>query len=315
MNENETMINTIDEPTQAPVPAPAATRPRMRKTFSRLALGLCLGLLFSQLVPALIAAVFPGFDAQAHAFLVGGLCTACFTLPVMLLLGRRLPSELPARNALTFGRFLALVCIGYAGMMLGNLVGIGINSLLSPGSVDLIGQLASAAGLSAEMVIAFVVLAPVFEELVFRKVIVDRVLPFGEWPAILFSGITFGLFHGNLTQFFYAALLGMLLAYVYIRTGNVLYTIGIHACINFLGGVLPLLFPAASAAVLAVALAGVVLFFMLKKNIRIRRNAAPGVGGAMFGNAGMILFLLLSVILMVLVAFIMNHPELTGGLM
>ena len=84
----------------------------------------------------------------------------------------------------------------------------------------------TAAGASVEMVIAFAVLAPVFEELVFRKVLVDHVLPFGEWPAILFSGITFGLFHGNLTQFFYAALLGMVLAYVYIRTGNILYSIG-----------------------------------------------------------------------------------------
>ena len=41
----------------------------------------------------------------------------------------------------------------------------------------------------------------------------------------------------------------------------------------------------------------------------------PGVGGAMFGNGGMILFLILSGLLMVLVAVVMNHPELTGGLM
>ena len=200
-------------------------------------------------------------------------------------------------------------------MIVGNLVGIGVNSLLSPNSVNLVGELATAAGMSAETVIAFVVLAPVFEELVFRKVLVDRVLPFGEWPAILFSGITFGLFHGNLTQFFYAALLGMVLAYVYIRTGNILYTIGIHACINFLGGVLPLLVPAASYFVLLVALAGFVLFFALRKNIHVERNAVPGVGGAMFGNGGMILFLILSCLLMVLVAVVMNHPELTGGLM
>ena len=200
-------------------------------------------------------------------------------------------------------------------MIVGNLVGIGVNLLLSPGSVDLVSDLASASGASLETVVAFVVLAPVFEELVFRKVIVDRVLPFGEWPAILFSGITFGLFHGNLTQFFYAALLGMVLAYVYIRTGNVLYTIGIHACINFLGGVLPLLVPAASYFVLLVALAGIVLFFVLKKNIHVEKNAVPGVGGAMFGNVGMILFLILSGLLMVLVAVVMNHPELTEGLM
>ena len=176
----------------------------------------------------------------------------------MLLLARRLPAQQPERTRLSAGGFLALACISYACMLVGNLVGIGINSILSPNSVNLIGELATSAGLTAETVIAFVVLAPVFEELVFRKVLVDHVLPFGEWPAILFSGIAFGLFHGNLTQFFYAALLGMVLAYVYIRTGNILYTIGIHACINFLGGVLPILFPAATFLVMLVAAAGIV---------------------------------------------------------
>ncbi len=93
MNENETIEYTADEPVESPVPA--FSRQVMRRSYSRMALGLCLGLLFSQLLPTLLAAVFPRFDAQAHAFLVGGLCTACFTLPVMLLAGRRLPTDRP----------------------------------------------------------------------------------------------------------------------------------------------------------------------------------------------------------------------------
>ena len=311
MEMNEKIEYAVDGAEVTPVPS----KRDMKRAFSRMALGLCLGLLVSQLVPGVLQAAVPGFDNQAHAFLVGGLCTGLFTLPLLLLLTRQLSTGNPDKRRLSIGRFFALVAISYACMIVGNLVGIGVNSLLSPNSVNLVGELATAAGMSAETVIAFVVLAPVFEELVFRKVIVDRVLPFGEWPAILFSGITFGLFHGNLTQFFYAALLGMVLAYVYIRTGNVLYTIGIHACINFLGGVLPLLVPAASYFVLLVALAGIVLFFVLKKNIHVEKNAVPGVGGAMFGNVGMILFLILSGLLMVLVAVVMNHPELTEGLM
>ena len=302
----------VDEtPSEKPVPS----RNQMAGAFSRMALGLCLGLLVSQLVPTVLAAILPDFDIKAHAFLVGGLCTGLFTLPLMLLLTRRIPVRKPEKNRMGIECFLALVAISYACMIVGNLVGIGINMLISPNSVNLIGELATASGASVEMVVAFVVLAPVFEELVFRKVLVDHVLPFGEWPAILFSGITFGLFHGNLTQFFYAALLGMLLAYVYIHWGNILYTIGIHACINFLGGVLPVLVPAASYFILLVALAGVVLFFVFKKNVHVDRNAVPGVGGAMFGNGGMILFMILGCLLMVLVAVVMNHPELTQGLM
>ena len=298
-----------------PVIEPGPSQAQMRRSFSRMALGLCLGLLVSQLVPTILAYVIPDFDVQAHAFLVGGLCTGLFTLPVMLLLTLKLPDLKPEKNSLSVGGFLALVCICYAAMIAGNIVGILINSILSPNSVNLIGDLATSSGLTLETVVAFVALAPVFEELVFRKVLVDRVLPFGEWPAILFSGITFGLFHGNLTQFFYAALLGMILAYVYIRTGNILYTMGIHACINFLGGVLPLLVPAAAYCVILVAVAGLVLFLRLKGRIRIAKNALPGVGKAMFSNGGMILFMIFSGLMMILVAVVMNHPELTNGLL
>ena len=305
---------TAEAPANEPEMTPVPAKSEMRRVFSRMALGLCLGLLINQLVPSVLSAL-PGFDVKAHTFLVGSLCTGLCTLPLMLLLTRRLPAQQPERNRLSAGGFLALVCISYACMIAGNLVGIGINLLLSPGSVDLVANLATAAGPGVEMVVAFAVLAPVFEELVFRKVMVDRVLPYGEWPAILFSGITFGLFHGNLTQFFYAALLGMVLAYVYIRTGNILYSIGLHACVNFLGGVLPMLFPAITGFISIVALVGFVLFFVLKKHIHVEKNAVPGVGGAMFGNVGMILFLCFTGLLMGLVAFIMNHPELTDGLL
>ena len=313
MEEKETIQNTV--PADEPVFAPEPPKSLMRRTFSRIAIGLCIGLLLSQLVPTVLAAALPDFDIKAHTFLVGSLCTGLCILPLMLLLTWRLPALKPEKNRLGFGWFWVLVCISYACMIVGNLVGIGINTLISPNSVNLIGDLASAAGLSAEMVVAFVVLAPVFEELVFRKVLVDKVLPYGEWPAILFSGITFGLFHGNLTQFFYATLLGMVLAYVYIRWGNILYTIGIHACINFLGGVLPQLVPAASYFMLLIVIAGIVFFFAFKKRIHVEKNAAPGVGGAMFGNVGMILFMILGCLLMGLVALVMNHPELSQGLM
>lgn len=75
------------------------------------------------------------------------------------------------------------------------------------------------------------------EELIFRKLIVDRVARFGQGVAIVVSGVMFGLFHGNLSQFMYATVLGMFLAFLYVKTGNIKITIGIHMVINFMGGV------------------------------------------------------------------------------
>ena len=74
--------------------------------------------------------------------------------------------------------------------------------------------------------------APIFEELVFRKLIVDRLIKYGEFIAIFTSGLTFGLFHGNFQQFFFAFALGALFAFIYARTGRIRYTIGLHMTIN-----------------------------------------------------------------------------------
>lgn len=86
-----------------------------------------------------------------------------------------------------------------------------------------------------------VIIAPIMEELIFRKYLIDRLVPFGQKYAVVLSGLSFGLFHGNCFQFFYAFLVGMIFAYVYSCTGRVRYNIALHMCINLLGGVLPLM--------------------------------------------------------------------------
>jgi membrane protease YdiL (CAAX protease family) len=82
-------------------------------------------------------------------------------------------------------------------------------------------------------VITAVVLAPIIEELLCRKWIIDRLMPYSEWAAALTSALFFGLIHGNFYQFFYAFLVGFLFAVVYIKTGNILHTILMHAIVNF----------------------------------------------------------------------------------
>lgn len=76
------------------------------------------------------------------------------------------------------------------------------------------------------------ILAPIFEELIFRKVLVDHLAPYGKKLAIVTSGLLFGLFHGNFAQFFFATFLGWFFAYVYVSTGKIRYTIFYHMIIN-----------------------------------------------------------------------------------
>ena len=88
--------------------------------------------------------------------------------------------------------------------------------------------------------IATVIIAPIGEELVFRRLVIDRTRRYGEGIAILVSALAFALFHMNLYQFFYAFLLGALFALIYVKTGRLIYTILLHAIVNFNGSVVAL---------------------------------------------------------------------------
>jgi len=74
--------------------------------------------------------------------------------------------------------------------------------------------------------------APIIEEFIFRKLLIDKIAPHGEGIAIITSAMLFGLMHGNLGQFFLAFFLGLLFAIVYTKTRNIKYTMGLHFMIN-----------------------------------------------------------------------------------
>lgn len=83
--------------------------------------------------------------------------------------------------------------------------------------------------------IVVVIVAPFFEELLFRKLLIDRAVKYGEGIALALSGVMFGLFHMNFQQAFYACGIGMIFAYVYIRTGKIVYSYILHMSVNALG--------------------------------------------------------------------------------
>lgn len=86
-------------------------------------------------------------------------------------------------------------------------------------------------------VLSVVICAPIVEEIIFRKMFIDRLAPHGGALAVVISSIAFMLIHSNIYQFPYAFMVGLLLGYVYLRSGEIKYTIAIHMIMNFLGSV------------------------------------------------------------------------------
>ena len=155
----------------------------------------------------------------------------CF--PLFLLLTRKIPSVAPERSKLGAKRMFTLVMMVFPIMVAGNIIGNILSAVLSGGkSSNTVVELVS--GLNPMGVVVGTLLGPVFEELIFRKWLIDHTLRFGEKYAIFFSALFFGMFHMNLYQIFYAFGIGLILGYIYVRTGNVLSTMLIHIGINSL---------------------------------------------------------------------------------
>lgn len=82
-------------------------------------------------------------------------------------------------------------------------------------------------------VILYGMISPLAEEVVFRGVIYNRLRRFyGPAVGIVVSGVLFGVFHGNPVQGVYGACLGMLMAYLYERSGRFLIPLLFHAVAN-----------------------------------------------------------------------------------
>ncbi|MBV8325491.1 type II CAAX endopeptidase family protein [Chryseobacterium sp.] len=84
------------------------------------------------------------------------------------------------------------------------------------------------------MVIMTAVLAPVFEEIIFRGIIQKGLMNKGvePWKAILYASVIFGVVHGNPWQFISAVMLGCVLGLVYYKTKSLLMPMLLHGFNN-----------------------------------------------------------------------------------
>lgn len=91
------------------------------------------------------------------------------------------------------------------------------------------------------------ILAPIFEELLFRGFVLKNLSRFNTTFGIIASGLLFGLFHGNLMQFVTASILGMFLAYISVKSNSLIPSIAVHIAVNTTLALLELIVDAINA--------------------------------------------------------------------
>lgn len=221
-----------------------------KKHFSSLGLMYFFGALIiigvQVAVSMLVLAFAPSLlDNPNLSLLVSMLPTYAIAFPLTSLLIRQAPGVQMKKHNMKPTQLLGAFAISYALMYLSNLAGqfftniIGIikGSPVDDAIADLVSELNPLTAL-----FVMVLLAPALEEWIFRKLLVDRTIRYGEGTAIFLSGLMFGLFHGNLNQFVYTFLVGAFWAFIYVKTGRLRYTIYLHMALNFMGSVGSLFF-------------------------------------------------------------------------
>lgn len=290
-----------------------------KRVYSRTGFAMLLFMSVTVVIQYAFALLFgEGLQNEWLRYMFAVLPQYLIAMPLVVLLLRNTPSMPVAGKKLRIGQFLIIVMICFAIMYAGNLIGLLVNGLIEAltqnDMSNLLEQIVMGSSIWVNLMFV-VVLAPVAEELFFRKLLIPKLLVYGEKPAVIMSGLIFGLIHGNLLQFFYAFGLGLAFGYIFMKTGKVIYTIILHMFINFFGSVVSVAVIDAGLLVtsfyglvtICLVVTGVVLFFVFKKRIVMTKGllGIPKGKRAVYLNAGTMLFYLISAGLFALNTFAM----------
>ena len=232
---------------EPPIIMSDAEKKSHKKIFSKLGFAFLTYMIISQglsiLLEYALYALNPSLLQNSELLL--GIASAIqyvVALPILVYFLRDIPKHTPAVNKIEpktyfkyvtvamfvmyFGSYISTILMTYMEAYLGTSPENVVNTVLN--NTDI---------LFSALVVG--IIGPIAEEFMFRKLFIDRLTPYGEAVAIFFPSLMFGLFHGNLYQFFYAFFLGVMFSYIYIKSGKIIYSIALHIFVNLFCGVLP----------------------------------------------------------------------------
>jgi membrane protease YdiL (CAAX protease family) len=149
------------------------------------------------------------------------------------------------------------------------------------------------------MIVTACLLPAVIEELLFRGIILKGLTQYGKVAAILISALMFMVFHFSAEQTVHQFAMGVVLAAIMLKTGNIVYCMVLHFVNNFFiitytyiaqSTVIPITFtPALYVLAVFVAVAGFIALLYMVKLFKAKREGSIAVK-KLFTMDNMVLF-------------------------
>lgn len=214
-----------------------------KKFFSRICLPILVYVLVGQLLSMgafyVLKSIAPELlKSDAVLLAIDGISKYVIAFPIAYFLIKPIQSSIPSNRKLSIKELIKGLSITSLLMYVGQYISL---ILMDTVQTNFVGQQATDTSadianlLSVDrlvVLLALNILAPIIEGLLFRKLLVDRLRPYGEKIAVFFSALLFALSCGDLYSFFTAFFVGAALSYIYVKTGKLIYTVVIHMFIS-----------------------------------------------------------------------------------
>ena len=216
-----------------------------RRSFSTAGWGVFVFLAVSSALQILLSAIGGvldvDYEAQPWLFWMFNFAPIyVIGAPLCLLILRKVPKTPCVTEKMGAGKLIVAAFICFFLMYSGSFLGLGITSAVQGvfgiEPVNVVQELVFTEQLLPKILV-IVIIGPFFEELIFRKALISRLRVYGERLAVITSAVIFALFHGNLSQMFYAFLLGLVFGYIYLRSGKLRNSLILHMIVNFSGSI------------------------------------------------------------------------------
>lgn len=134
------------------------------------------------------------------------------------------------------------------------------------------------------LVLCLAVTPAVFEELFFRKAVIDFAMPYGKNFALVFSALIFGILHMNISQGLFAFVMGLIMGAIYIYTGDLKLTMLIHFLNNGYAALAMVAQPYALVLITLILLVLLIAGFVLLIKSLVKKDCREKIRSLLFAN-------------------------------